>query len=91
MKFLQLIYIHYFIVLTLPPIFVKVFSGIRFSTLYYLPRLFSVPDAVLRPSVPDTVYNAVGDYNFLRNAGFAFTPLALILIVWAFLKLLSVP
>jgi hypothetical protein len=91
MKFLQLIYIHYFVVMTLPPVFAKVFAGLRYSTLYYLPRIFNVPDAVLMPSVPDTVYNAVGDYNFLRNAGFAFTPLLIILIVWTVLKILSVP
>ena len=59
--------------------------------MYYLPRLFGVDKAVLLPEVPDTVYNAVGDYNFLRNAGFAFTPLLAVLILWGLLKLLSVP
>jgi len=91
MKFLQLIYIHYFVVMTLPPVFAKVFAGLRYSTLYYLPRMFSVADAVLMPSVPDTIYNSVGDYNFLRNAGFAFTPLLIIVVIWGVLKLLSVP
>lgn len=91
MRFLQLVYIHYFVAMSLPPVFVKVFSGMRFSTLHYLPRIFSVPDAVLRPTVPDTIYNSIGDYSFLRNAGFALTPLVAILIVWAILKLLSVP
>jgi hypothetical protein len=91
MKFLQIVYVHYFIAANLPPEFTKVFMGIKFSTLNYLPRLFSVQEAVLRPSVPSSVYSIVGDYNFLRNAGFAFTPLLIILIVWGLLKLLSVP
>lgn len=91
MRFLQLIYVHYFIVTNLPPEFIKVFSALRYSTLYYLPSMFQADNPVLRPSVPTSVYSAVGDYNFLRNAGFAFTPLAIILIVWGLLKLLSVP
>jgi len=91
MKFLQLIYIHYFVAINLPPILIRVFSGLRYSTLYYLPRFFEIEAATLKKSVPDSVYNAIGDYNFLRNAGFAFTPLAVILFIWAALKLLSVP
>ena len=91
MKFLQLLYIHYFVIMALPPHLFKVFSGLRYSTIYYLPRMYSVSDAVLKPAVPDTVYNMIGDYNFLRNAGFAFTPLVCILFVWLLVKLLSVP
>ena len=91
MKFLQIIYVHYFLTLNLPPEFTKVFIGIKYSTLSYLPRVFSVQDAVLRPTVPSSVYSIIGDYNFLRNAGFAFTSLLLILIVWGLLKLLSIP
>lgn len=77
--------------MALPPHLFKVFAGIRYSTMHYLPKLFSVSTAVLHPTVPDSVYNAVGDYNFLRNAGFAFTPLVAILFVWGIFKLLSVP
>lgn len=91
MRFLQLLYIHYFVIMALPPQLFKVFNALRFSTFYYLPRMFNVSPAVLHPNVPDTVYNMVGDYNFLRNAGFAFTPLAIILGIWGILKLLSVP
>jgi hypothetical protein len=91
MKFLQIVYVHYFIAINLPPEFTKVFMGIKYSTLSYLPRLFSVEDVVLRPAVPSSIYNSVGDYNFLRNAGFAFTPLLVILVIWGLLKLLSVP
>lgn len=90
MKFLQILYIHYFIVINLPPIFIKVFIGLRLSTLSYLPMVFSVPNPVLRPNVPSNIYNTIGDYSFLRNAGFAFTPLIIILIVWGLVKLLSV-
>lgn len=91
MKFLQLVYIHYFVIMALPPHLFKVFAAIRYSTMFYLPRMYSVSTAVLNPQVPDTVYNMVGDYNFLRNAGFAFTPLVVILLVWLVVKLLSVP
>jgi hypothetical protein len=76
--------------INLPPEFIKVFTGLRYSTLYYLPRVFSVDNPILRPKVPSSIYNTVGDYNFLRNAGFALTPLIIILIVWGILKLLSV-
>ena len=41
--------------------------------------------------MPSNVYDAVGDYNFLRNAGFALTPLAILLLVWGLVKLLTVP
>jgi hypothetical protein len=90
MKFLQLLYIHYFVSFNLSPVFLKVFNGLRYSTLYYLPNLYSVTEVVLRPAVPSSIYNTVGDYNFLRNAGFSLTPLVVILIVMGILKLLSV-
>jgi hypothetical protein len=89
MRFLQLLYVHYFVWTNLPPEFIKVFIGLKYSTLAYLPRVFEVDEAVLRPKVPSSVYNTVGDYNFLRNAGFAFTPLIVILGVWALLKILT--
>jgi hypothetical protein len=91
MKFLQIIYLHYFISVSLPPQMTKLFMGIKYSTLHYLPRVFSVNSPVLRPTIPSSIYNSIGDYNFLRNAGFAFTPLLIILIIWGILKLLSVP
>lgn len=59
--------------------------------MYYLPKMYNVDPPVLHPDVPDTVFNMVGDYNFLRNAGFAFTPLACIIFIWLIIKLLSVP
>jgi hypothetical protein len=89
MRFLQLVYVHYFLWINFPPEFIKVFTGLKYSTLSYLPRVFDVADPILRPKVPSSIYNFVGDYNFLRNAGFAFTPLIAILGVWALLKILS--
>jgi len=91
MHFLQLLYIHSFVANTLPPIMAKMFVGLKFSSLFYLPRLFDIPTAVLRPTVPTTIFTALGDYSFLRNAGYTFTPLLCVLIVWALLKLLTVP
>jgi len=91
MKFLQIIYVHYFVIINLPPVFTKTFLAIKYSTLYYLPRMFAVEEAVLKPQVPTSIFDTLGDYNFLRNAGFALTPLAVILILWALLKLLTVP
>lgn len=88
---MQLLYTHYFVMMVLPPHLFKVFTGLRYSTIYYIPRMFLVPEAVLHPDVPDTIYNAIGDYNFLRNAGYVLTPLAIVLLVWGILKLLSVP
>lgn len=90
MKFLQLLFIHYFVTFSLPPVFLKVFIGLRYSTLFYLPTFYFVDAPVIRPAVPSSVYNTVGDYNFLRNAGFSFTPLAVLLAIMAILKLLSV-
>lgn len=89
MRFLQLVYVHYFVWINLPPEFIKVFMGLKYSTLSYLPRVFDVAEPVLRPKVPSSVYNLVGDYNFLRNAGFALTPLIAILGAWALLKILT--
>lgn len=91
MRFLQLLYVHYFVWTNFPPEFINVFIGLKYSTLSYLPRVFNVEDVILRPEVPSSVYNTVGDYNFLRNAGFAFTPLIVILGVWALLKILTLP
>ena len=91
MRFLQLLYTHYFVIMALPPHLFKVFEALRYSTFFYLPTMFKPDPAVLHPDVPDTVYNMVGDYNFLRNAGFAFTPLVIILGIWGIIKLLSVP
>ena len=53
--------------------------------------MYEVPKAVLRNTVPGKIYDVCGDFSFLRNAGFAFTPLVLIIIVWLLLKLVTVP
>ena len=91
MKFLQILYLHYFVVMTLPPLLSKSLLSLRYSTLSYLPTMYSVPNAVLRDSFTGKVFDAIGDLSFLRNAGFAFTPLAVIILIWIVLKILSVP
>ena len=91
MKFLQILYIHYYVVMTLPPQLSKVLLALKWSTLNYLPNIYPVPAVVLRNTVTGKVYDAVGDLSFLRTAGFMFTPLAVILVFWIVLKILSVP
>ena len=91
MKFLQIIYLHYFVAMTLPPELSKVLIALQWSTLNYLPTLYSVPDKVLRDTVPGKLYDVIGDYSFLRTGGFALTPLVVIIVLWLLIKLLSVP
>ena len=91
MKFLQLLYIHYFVGIILPPELSIVLSGLRWSTLDYLPEMYSIPDPVLKEKVPGKIYDVLGDYSFMRTAGFVLTPLAIVVLVWIILKLLSVP
>ena len=88
---MQLLFIHYFVAMTLPPELSKVLIAFRYSTLYYLPTMYDVPTAVLKDTVPGKVYDVIGDYSFLRTAGFAFTPLAVIIFVWIIMKILTVP
>ena len=91
MKFLQLLYIHYFVGMILPPELSKVLVGLRWSTLDYLPELYPVPEVVYRETTPGKIFDVLGDFSFLRNAGFALTPLAVIVLAWIILKILSVP
>jgi hypothetical protein len=53
--------------------------------------MYSVPKAVLRATVSGKEYDAIGDLSFLRNGGFALTVIVVMLIIWIFLKILSVP
>lgn len=91
MKFMQLIFVHYFVAMILPPELSKVLLAFRFSTLSYLPEMYSIPTAVLKNTVSGKLFDAIGDYSFLRNAGFALTPLAVIIFLWILLKILSTP
>jgi hypothetical protein len=45
----------------------------------------------LRVTVSGKIYDAIGDYSFLRNSGFVLTPLAVILFMWILIKILSIP
>lgn len=88
---MQLLFVHYFVIMILPPQLSKVLLAFRFSTLSYLPTMYPIPTAVLRQTVTGKLFDAIGDYSFLRNAGFALTPLAVIVGLWIVVKLLSIP
>ena len=55
----------------LPPQLSKSLLSLRYSILYYLPCIYTVPDAVLRDTFTGKVYDGIGDLSFLRTAGFA--------------------
>lgn len=74
----------------LPPQLSKSLLSLRYSILYYLPCIYTVPDAVLRDTFTGKVYDGIGDLSFLRTAGFALTPLVVIMSVWIILKILSI-
>lgn len=56
-----------------------------------MPNLYPIPEAILRSNVPGKIYDAVGDYSFLRNDGFALTLLLVVLLIWLLFKIMSVP
>lgn len=91
MKFMQLLFVHYFVIMILPPQLSKVLLAFRWSTLNYLPTMYSSPEAVLRGTITGKLFDAIGDYSFLRTAGFALTPLAVVIFLWIIIKLLSIP
>lgn len=91
MKFLQLIYVHYFVIMNLPPEFTKVLTNLRYSTLDYVPSIYPQPEVVLKWTVSGKVYDLLGDYSFLRNAGASITILFVVLIIFLVLKALSLP
>ena len=91
LKFLQLIYMHYFVVMNLPPEFTKVLMSLRYSTVDYLPSIYPVPEAVLKLNVSGKVYDLLGDYSFLRNASSSITILVVLILIFLVLKALSLP
>ena len=91
MKFLQLIYVHYFVLMTLPPQFNKILFNLRYSTIDYIPSIYALPEAVLKMTVDGKVYDLIGDYSFLRTAAASMTLLVVVLLVFLVLKLLSLP
>ena len=76
--------------MNMSPLLTKSFMGLRYSTLNYLPQFFNPSNPVLRSTIPSAIFNSIGDYNFLRNAGFCFPPLVAILIIWGIVKLLTI-
>lgn len=91
LKFLQLIFIHYFVVMNLPPQLTKVLMELRYSTLDYIPSVYPIPEAVLKFGVVGKVYDLLGDYAFLRNAASSVTVIVLLVLVFLVLKTLSLP
>jgi hypothetical protein len=91
LKFLQLVYIHYFVVMTLPPELTTIFTQLRYSTVDYVPSLYPIQEAVLKITVTGKVYDAIGDYAFLRTASSSITVLVVMILVFLILKALSLP
>ena len=91
LKYLQLLFIHYFVAMILPPQLSNVLAGLQFSTLHYLPTLYPIPEAVLKETVPGKIYDVCGDFSFLRTGGFVLTPLLALFLLTVILKILTVP
>lgn len=91
LKFLQLVYIHYFVVMTLPPELTTIFTELRYGTVDYVPSLYPIQEAVLKTTVTGKVYDAIGDYAFLRTASSSITVLVVMILVFLILKALSLP
>jgi hypothetical protein len=75
----------------LPPALTKVLMKLQYSTLNYIPAIYPVPEAVLRVSVSGKLFDLIGDYSFLRNAGASITLFFILLILYLILKVLSIP
>lgn len=91
MKFLQLIYVHYFVVMTLPPELTKILVSLRISTIDFIPAIYTIPEKVLKMTVDGKIYDLIGDYSFLRTAASSITIFIVILLVFLILKALSLP
>ncbi len=91
LKFLQLVYVHYFVTMTLPPELTKLFTELSYSTVDYVPSLYPIQDAVLKTTVTGKVYDLIGDYAFLRTAASSITVLVVMILVFLILKALSLP
>lgn len=91
LKYLQLLFIHYFVVMALPPQLSNSLKALRYSTLHYIPTLYPITDAILKPTVPGKIYDVFGDFAFLRTGGFILTPLAALFILTIIMKILTIP
>lgn len=93
MNILQLLYLHYFVSTIFPTFFSSILSAMRLSTVSWIPNIFSavVPDFVRHDYVPSKIIDLISDYLFIRNGGYFFTILVIMLLVLAIVKILSVP
>ena len=91
LKFLQLIYVHFFVVMNLPPEITKLFIELRYSTVDYIPSIYPIEEAVLKTAVTGKVYDLLGDYSFLRTAASSMTVIIVMVLVFLILKALSLP
>lgn len=91
MKFLQLIYLHYFVSMVIPPALNNVLMNLKYSTVSYIPALYPVPDAVLKFNVPNKLYDVIGDYSFLRTAASSLTLFVVLILIYLVIKALSLP
>jgi hypothetical protein len=82
---------HYFVIISLPPELTKILIQLQYSTLNYIPAVYSVSPAVLKFNVNGKIYDLLGDYSFLRNAASSITVLVVLLFVFLILKALSLP
>jgi len=77
--------------MALPPELTKILIGLKYSTLDYIPSLYTAPEVSLRSNVPGKLYDLVGDFSFLRNAASTITLTVIIVTIFLILKLLSLP
>jgi hypothetical protein len=77
--------------MALPPELSKVLMALRYSTVDYIPSIYTLQEAVLKFTVPGKVYDAIGDYSFLRTAASSVTVLIVMILVFLILKALSLP
>lgn len=93
MSIIQLLYLHYFIASTFPLTFSSILSAMKLSTLGWLPNILgpAVPEFVRYDYIPSKIIDLLSDYLFIRNGGYFFTVLAVLLLVVAIIKIMSVP
>lgn len=65
--------------------------SLRYSSIDYIPAVYTVPEKVLKMAVDGKIYDLMGDYSFLRTAASSITILIVILLVFLILKALSLP
>ena len=86
-----MIYIHYFVVINLPPQITKLLMELKYSPVDYIPSIYPIQASVLKTAVSGKVYDLLGDYSFLRTAASSITVIVVMILVFFILKALSLP